>query len=217
MATTRSARGCPPRSSAGRLPASLLLHGTRGIGKQRLALWIAQSLVCARPASRRNAMRPLPGVPICARARTPGRALVLSSPTTRVGRHGQGCHERLCGRDRRARRARRGCTLLRRVSTASTSRPCARSCRWRASRRRWASRKVFIIGDAEQMVSQEGSDEAANALLKLLEEPPANTTIVLTSSEPGALLPTIRSRVVNVRVAPLHRARRRGVPSPIPS
>ena len=68
-----------------------------------------------------------------------------------------------------------------------------------------SKRKLFIIGDAEQMVSQEGSDEAANALLKLLEEPPANTVIILTSSEPGALLPTIRSRVVNVRVAPLGR------------
>jgi DNA polymerase-3 subunit delta' len=41
---------------------------------------------------------------------------------------------------------------------------------------------------------------AANAFLKLLEEPPADTTIILTSSEPGALLPTIRSRVVAVRV-----------------
>ena len=41
---------------------------------------------------------------------------------------------------------------------------------------------------------------AANAFLKLLEEPPADTTIILTSSEPGALLPTIRSRVVTVRV-----------------
>src|SRR4029079_4660165 len=66
-----------------------------------------------------------------------------------------------------------------------------------------AKRKVFVIGDADQMVSQEGSDEAANALLKLLEEPPANTTIILTSSEPGALLTTIQSRVVNVRVPPL--------------
>jgi DNA polymerase-3 subunit delta' len=52
-------------------------------------------------------------------------------------------------------------------------------------------------------VPQEGADQAANALLKLLEEPPADTTLVLTSSEPGALLPTIRSRVVSVRVAPL--------------
>jgi DNA polymerase-3 subunit delta' len=64
-------------------------------------------------------------------------------------------------------------------------------------------RKVFIVGDAERMVAQEGTDMAANAFLKLLEEPPANSTIILTSSEPGALLPTIRSRVVAVRVTPI--------------
>jgi DNA polymerase-3 subunit delta' len=62
------------------------------------------------------------------------------------------------------------------------------------------NRKIFIVGDAERMVPQEGADMAANAFLKLLEEPPADTTIILTSSEPGALLPTIRSRVVAVRV-----------------
>jgi DNA polymerase-3 subunit delta' len=65
------------------------------------------------------------------------------------------------------------------------------------------ARKVFVIGDAERMVPQEGADAAANAFLKLLEEPPANTTLILTSSEPGALLPTIRSRVVAIRVPPL--------------
>ena len=63
-----------------------------------------------------------------------------------------------------------------------------------------ANRKVFIVGDAERMVPQEGSEFAANAFLKLLEEPPADSTIIVTSSEPGALLPTIRSRVVAVRV-----------------
>jgi DNA polymerase-3 subunit delta' len=41
---------------------------------------------------------------------------------------------------------------------------------------------------------------AANAFLKMLEEPSEKTTIILTSSEPGALLPTIRSRAVAVRV-----------------
>ena len=66
-----------------------------------------------------------------------------------------------------------------------------------------ARRRVIIVGDAERMVSQEGADQAANAFLKVLEEPPAGTTIILTSSEPGALLPTIRSRVVAMRVAPL--------------
>jgi DNA polymerase-3 subunit delta' len=69
-----------------------------------------------------------------------------------------------------------------------------------------ARRKVFVIGDAERMVPQEGADMAANAFLKLLEEPPGDTTLILTSSEPGALLPTIRSRVVSVRVAALPEA-----------
>jgi DNA polymerase-3 subunit delta' len=69
-----------------------------------------------------------------------------------------------------------------------------------------AKRAVFVVGDAERMVSQEGADQAANAFLKLLEEPPPGTTIILTTSEPGALLPTIKSRVVSVRVPPLTRA-----------
>jgi DNA polymerase-3 subunit delta' len=67
-------------------------------------------------------------------------------------------------------------------------------------------RKVFVLGDAERMVPQEGADQAANAFLKLLEEPPADTNIILTSSEPGSLLPTVRSRVVAIRVGQLTEA-----------
>jgi DNA polymerase-3 subunit delta' len=64
-------------------------------------------------------------------------------------------------------------------------------------------RKVFVIGDAERLVPQVGAEAAANALLKALEEPPPNTVFVLTATEPEALLPTILSRVVRVRVARL--------------
>jgi DNA polymerase-3 subunit delta' len=64
-------------------------------------------------------------------------------------------------------------------------------------------RKVVILGDAERLVVQEASPEAANALLKALEEPPADTTILLTAAEPGLLLPTIRSRLVPIRVGPV--------------
>jgi DNA polymerase-3 subunit delta' len=63
-------------------------------------------------------------------------------------------------------------------------------------------RKVFIIGDAERLIPQRANPEAANALLKALEEPPGDTVFVLTAAEPDALLPTILSRVVRVR---LHR------------
>jgi DNA polymerase-3 subunit delta' len=63
---------------------------------------------------------------------------------------------------------------------------------------RW---KVFIIGDAERLIPQPGAEAAANALLKGLEEPPADTLFVLTAADPEALLPTMLSRVVRVRVA----------------
>ena len=50
-------------------------------------------------------------------------------------------------------------------------------------------RKFGLIHDADRM-----NTEAQNALLKTLEEPPADTTMILTSANPSALLPTTRSR-----------------------
>jgi len=44
---------------------------------------------------------------------------------------------------------------------------------------------------------------AANALLKILEEPPADTFFLLVSHRPGALLPTIRSRCADLPLRPL--------------
>lgn len=62
--------------------------------------------------------------------------------------------------------------------------------------------RVAIIEDAELM-----GTEAQNALLKVLEEPPAGSLLLLTSSEPQRLLPTIRSRVQTVYLpAPDHDA-----------
>jgi DNA polymerase-3 subunit delta' len=72
-----------------------------------------------------------------------------------------------------------------------------------AKRPSMAAGPVFIVGEAEMLVPQEASQEAANALLKLLEEPPGDARFILTSSEPGLLLPTIRSRTVPLHVPPL--------------
>jgi len=62
-------------------------------------------------------------------------------------------------------------------------------------------RKVFVVGDAERLIPQLGTEVAANALLKALEEPPADSVIILTAADPNALLPTVLSRVVLVRMA----------------
>ena len=63
--------------------------------------------------------------------------------------------------------------------------------------------RIFIVGNADRLVPQESSPEAANALLKLLEEPPANAYFVLTTEDPRRVLPTIRSRAVPMRLAPV--------------
>lgn len=52
---------------------------------------------------------------------------------------------------------------------------------------------------------------AANALLKILEEPPADTFFLLVSHRPGALLPTIRSRCADLPLRPLSDADVRAV------
>ena len=49
--------------------------------------------------------------------------------------------------------------------------------------------RIVIIDSADEM-----NKNAANALLKILEEPPAHTILLLVSHNPGMLLPTIRSR-----------------------
>jgi DNA polymerase III subunit delta' len=71
-------------------------------------------------------------------------------------------------------------------------------------------RRVFIIGEADRLVSQESSQEAANALLKLLEEPPPGSLFVLTTVDALRLLPTIRSRAVLLRVGGVADAEVRG-------
>ncbi|MBI5768180.1 MAG: DNA polymerase III subunit gamma/tau [Verrucomicrobia bacterium] len=57
-----------------------------------------------------------------------------------------------------------------------------------------APRKVAILYEADRMEAP-----SANAFLKTLEEPPANTTLLLLTTRPYALLPTILSRVLHFR------------------
>jgi DNA polymerase-3 subunit delta' len=74
-------------------------------------------------------------------------------------------------------------------------------------------KKVLIIDGAEAL-----NDAAQNAFLKTLEEPPGDCLIILVSSRPQSLLPTIRSRCQEIRFQPLPRrtlaealARKRGI------
>lgn len=59
-------------------------------------------------------------------------------------------------------------------------------------------RRVVIVDAADEL-----NANAANAILKLLEEPPARATLLLVAHQPARLLPTIRSRCRTLRLSPL--------------
>ncbi len=58
--------------------------------------------------------------------------------------------------------------------------------------------RVVIIDDADSM-----NNNAANAILKILEEPPSNVLIILVAHQASRLLPTIRSRCRLCKIAPI--------------
>jgi len=193
--------------ASGRLPQGLLIEGPRGVGKQRLALWLGQALLCERNRGRGQQEA-------CGDCRPCRLVLTLSHPDlhwfvpVELERRAADADkqvelaEEALGEVLAARRERplyeppsgmanhgiaSGRLLLRKLALTPVMGP----------------RKVFVIGDAERLVPQTGAEAAANALLKALEEPPADSVFVLTTAEPDALLATIRSRVVRVRVARL--------------
>lgn len=189
------------------LPSAMLFHGARGVGKQRMALWTAQLQVCESPG---------PDGP-CDSCRPCRLALGLEHPDIHwyfpllrpKGASGDRLGDALdvaridalvafrnepltpsVGDEYRGLYLAMIQNLRRRAHVAPSEAPV----------------QTFIVADAEFLVPQESSPEAANALLKLLEEPPGSTRFILTSSEPGRLLPTIRSRSVPLHLSPLPRA-----------
>ena len=188
------------------LPASLLIHGLRGVGKQRLALWTAQLQLCTAPSE---------GGP-CGSCKSCRMALTLEHPDLHwyfpLARPKGASGDRLADALQEARWE--ALSELRahplRASHSEEIRGLylglIQGLRRQAHVRPTMSPvQVFIIGEAEYLVPQEASPEAANAILKLLEEPPSGTRFILTSGEPGRLLATIRSRAVPLHVAPLPR------------
>ena len=182
------------------LPGSLLLHGPLGVGKQRLALWLGQRLLCNGPEP-----RPCGSCQHCRYALAGTHPdLHWYFPRPRL-KDGDASPAKIEDDFREAigERLRTGAyappppeegifvATVRAIVQSAAMAPAL------------AARKVYILGEAERMVLRDGAEEAAGAFLKLLEEPPARANIVLTTSEPGALIPTIRSRLVAVRVAAL--------------
>lgn len=73
-----------------------------------------------------------------------------------------------------------------------------------------ASRKVVMVDEADRM-----TEEAKNSLLKTMEEPPADSTLILVSAKPGRIGETLRSRLIPVRFSLVSDEAMSGMPSDI--
>lgn len=192
------------------LPSTLLLHGPEGIGKQRLGLWLSQALLCDGPGAAGGCGR-------CASCRMSVRLehpdLYWLPPLPRP--KGASSPERLESALEEARLAwiadARANPIRVRGLPDEEGRPRALHLQSVLHLRKEAlkrpvlgARRTFLVGEAHLLSSASG-DEAANAFLKLLEEPPPHAFFILTSSEVAGVLPTLRSRSVPVALSPLPR------------
>lgn len=110
---------------------------------------------------------------------------------------GQGCGE--CAPCRRIENGQSESLLVVEGEGGSIKLDHVRPIREALALRNWNGRRVVIIDPADQL-----NPQSANAILKILEEPPPDTYFFLVSAHLTAVLPTIRSRCQLVRVmAPL--------------
>lgn len=158
-----------------RLHHAWLLRGPDGVGKATLAYRIARALIAAHPAGISPVPETLDPPENCP---TRQRILAQSEPGLFV-----------------LRRAVDDKGRLRTVITVDDVRALRRFLGLSAADGGW---RVVIIDSADEM-----NRNAANALLKFLEEPPAATIFLLISHAPAGLLPTIRSRCRMLDLRPL--------------
>jgi DNA polymerase-3 subunit delta' len=160
--------------AAGRAPHAYLFTGPAGVGKKTTARAWAKALLCAGPTA--------PGVP-CG----------TCSACKKVDAHS---HPDLMWVNFEFQAALLKEPLEKQKSLKiATVREMERLLRLKPLEGRV---KVAVLTDADLL-----GDDASHALLKILEEPPPGTHLVLISAEAGALLATLRSRCQRVRFRPL--------------
>ena len=185
--------------AGGQVAHAYLLFGEEGVGKDALALELARALNCER-----NPTDPCDECPSCRRVETlqhPNIRFVVALPTGKSEKTGDdpvavltedqvaALRHELAGKARDPYYR----IVLEKANFIKVN--SVRELRREASLTGFlAGKKVFIISDAEMM-----NTEASNSLLKTLEEPPADTVLILTTSRKDQLLPTIISRCQLVR------------------
>jgi DNA polymerase-3 subunit delta' len=164
--------------TSGRLPGALLFAGEEGVGKKRFALEVARALNCRTPKDS-EACGVCASCERIAKLNYPERedadewTQIIWTNHPDVG---------LVVAPKRVLRVEQ----MRQIEQEANFRPFEGKAR------------VFLIDEADKL-----NDASANALLKVLEEPPGTSHLILITARPAMLLPTILSRCQMIRFAPL--------------
>jgi DNA polymerase-3 subunit delta' len=163
---------------AGRVPGAMLFTGEDGVGKKLFALEIAKAMNCRTPQ----------GAEGCGQCPSCVRISKFNYPQSAESDDWKGIiwtdHPDV------------GMVVApKRLLLVEQMRQIEREANFRPYE---GKARLFLIEDADKL-----NDPSANALLKVLEEPPHTSHIVLLTSRPAMLLPTIRSRCQVIRFSPL--------------
>jgi DNA polymerase-3 subunit delta' len=175
---------------AGRFPQSLILAGPRGAGKYTLALMLAQAVNCLEPTES-------DGLPdFCGHCLNCTRIGASANLEERVAEAVE-AREQMRDTDKRETRI-----LIQTHPDVMIVPPDPPQLLIKLGQVRQVIHAAFYRppNDARRaftiFTSSAFMKEAANSLLKVLEEPPEGTSLVLLTENPQELLPTIRSRAV---------------------
>jgi DNA polymerase-3 subunit delta' len=168
----------------GRMPHALLLSGPRGIGKATLAFRLARFVLAQSGGEGAG--------PALFGDETSAAGLAIPPDSGVFRRVASGGHADLLTVERAYDPRRR---RLRSEIVVDDTREIGAFLRLTPAEGGW---RVVIVDGADEM-----NRNAANALLKILEEPPRRALLLLVAHSPGRLLPTIRSRCRRFPLAPL--------------
>ena len=183
--------------SAGRFPQSLILAGPKGAGKYTLALMLAKAVNCLQPTEKGE----LPD--FCDRCRNCTRIGDSANLEERVA-EAVAAREELRDTDKRETRI-----LIQTHPDLMVIPPDPPQLLIKLGQVRQAIHAAYYRPPIEAVraftifTSSAFMKEAANSLLKLLEEPPPHTSLILLTENPQELLSTIRSRAVVHRLGAL--------------
>ncbi len=180
--------------AAAKLPHAILLAGPRGVGKYTLALLLSRAANCLPPP---------PGLPDSCGTCENCRRIAASAPLKTRVEEAIAAREDLREADKKDTRI-----LIRTHPDVLVIPPDPPQLLIKLGQVRSVIRDVYRVpAEARRSFfifsSSAFMKEAANSLLKVLEEPPPHATLMILTTNPGELLPTIRSRMAAFALGPL--------------